>query len=114
MHQPCRLVTFLLEFRNTITSPRSRPWGRRILYASRTTVLILSAEITLTSVSEYSNTASVFSSCAGRGALTSACIHWGALAVARGAYPKNKRQRRMPAHGPAGVVFLVAGIGSAG
>src|SRR5437899_1914413 len=41
-------------------------------------VLILSAEITLTVVSEYSSTASVFSSCAGRGALTSACIHCGA------------------------------------
>src|SRR5260370_31359839 len=42
-------------------------------------------------VSEYSSTASVFSSCAGTGASTSACIHWGAspLAAADGAHPRT-------------------------
>src|SRR5580693_6932379 len=79
MHHPCRLFTFFRELRYTQTVPRLRPSGRRILYAWRTWVLILSVEITVTLVSEYSRTASVFSVWSGKGALTSECIHGGAL-----------------------------------
>src|SRR5216684_402334 len=92
MHQPCRPLTFWPgELKGTKTVPYARPSGLRILYARRTTVLILSMDWTLTFVSEYSSTASVFSSCAGRGALTSACIHWGASPAAAGdAHPTRQ------------------------
>src|ERR1700728_3628819 len=79
MHHPCRLFTFFRELRYPQTVPRLRPSGRRILYASRTWVLLLSIEITLTLVSEYISTASVFSVWSGKGAVTSECIHGGAL-----------------------------------
>src|SRR5262245_11848545 len=113
MHQPRRALTFLVEFRNTTTVPRSRPWGRRTLYASRTTVLILSADTTVTFVSEYNNTASVFSSWAGTGTLTRACIHCGASpATAGGAYASTQAQRT--AKNPAeSALRLVTGLGSA-
>src|SRR5215475_6621569 len=116
MHQPRRALTFLVEFRNTTTVPRSRPWGRRTLYASRTTVLILSADTTVTFVSEYNNTASVFSSWAGTGTLTRACIHCGASpAAACGAYPRIEAQASAAAQNPTGKTpRLVTGLGSAG
>src|SRR5271167_1458643 len=82
IHQPRNLVIFLWELKGTPTVPYSRPSGRRILYASRTCSLTLSAETTITFLSEYSSTASVFSSWAGSGTLTSARIHSGASATA--------------------------------
>src|SRR4029077_11701975 len=78
MHQPCRLVIFWWRLKDTATMPWSRPPGRRILYATWTVFLILSADRTVMFFSEYRSTASVFSSCAGSWALTSACIHCGA------------------------------------
>src|SRR2546421_8574764 len=85
MHHPRKLLIFALELNGTATNPYSRPPGRRILYATRTVFLILSVETTVRSCSEYSITASVFSSCPGKGRLTSACIHWGASPHTAGA-----------------------------
>src|ERR1700730_9435071 len=78
MHHACKLLIRVTESNGIATVPRSRPPGRITLYALRTTVLILSAECTVTIRSEYISTASVLSSCAGIGALVSACIHAGA------------------------------------
>src|SRR5947209_9267344 len=48
--------------------------------------------MTFTFVSEYSSTASVFSSCGGRGAFTTACIHCGAsLPATAGVIPSTTR-----------------------
>src|ERR1700687_12083 len=60
MHQACRLVLLVAESKGITTVPRSRPPGLIILYASRTNVLILSADCTVTIRSEYISTASVF------------------------------------------------------
>src|SRR5690349_376575 len=82
MHQACMLLTFSPGDRKvTSTVPYSRPSGRRILYTRRSIVLILSGEMTDTFFSEYRRTASVFSSCSGSGALTTARIHCGASAA---------------------------------
>src|SRR5258708_12806907 len=78
IHQAWKLLILVSESKGITTVPSSRPPGRRILYALRTTVLILSADCTVTIFSEYICTASVFSSCAGTDAFTSACIHEGA------------------------------------
>src|SRR5947209_11737933 len=48
--------------------------------------------MTFTFVSEYSSTASVFSSCGGTGAFTTACIHCGAsLPATAGVIPSTTR-----------------------
>src|ERR1700756_419101 len=78
MHQACKLLIRVVASNGITTVPRSRPPGRITLYAMRTSVLIFSADCTVTILSEYIPTASVFSSCVGTGALTSACIHAGA------------------------------------
>src|ERR1700756_3868374 len=93
MHQACKLLIRVVASNGITTVPRSRPPGRITLYAVRTSVLILSADCTVTILSEYISTASVFSSCAGTGALTSACIH-------AGASPANERpgMANTPAH----------------
>src|SRR5579885_1985205 len=87
------------------TLPRSRPCARRILYARRSMLLIFPVGWTLVMSSAYSSMASVFSSCAGRGALTRACIHAGASASARVAakpqrdhaavQPRTKRRKEL-------------------
>src|SRR5882757_7444843 len=83
MHHACRFVIRVAESKGITTVPRSRPPGLTILYASRTSVFILSADCTVTIRSEYISTASVLSSCAGTLALARACIHAGASAAAR-------------------------------
>src|SRR5882762_10492498 len=89
MHHACRFVIRVPVSNGIKTVPKSRPAGRIILYASRTNVLILSADCTVVIRSEYISTASVFSSWAGTDALTSACIHAGASAAAeRAGHPK--------------------------
>src|ERR1700686_4539565 len=93
MHQPCRLLIFLWELRYTQTVPRSRPSGRRILYAALTSVLILSTEITVTFVSEYNTIASVFSVCSGKGAVTRGCNHCGASPARRGELQLSAKAR---------------------
>src|SRR6202035_2243470 len=86
MHHACRLLILVSESKGITTVPRSRPPGRKILYASRTRVLILSADCTVTILSEYISTASAFSSCVGIGAFANARSQAGAsAAVARGA-----------------------------
>src|SRR5579885_1176932 len=87
------------------TLPRSRPFGRRILYARRSMLLIFPVGWTLVMSSAYSSMASVFSPCAGSGALTRACIHAGASASARVAakplrdhaavQPRTKRRKEL-------------------
>src|SRR5712671_6392913 len=83
MHHACRFVIRVAESNGITTVPKSRPPGLTILYASRTSVFILSADCTVTIRSEYISTASVLSSCAGTLALARACIHAGASAAAR-------------------------------
>src|SRR6476646_9698296 len=95
MHHPRRPVILVLELNGTATIPYSRPPGRRILYATRTTLFILSVDKTLRSCSEYIRTASVFSSCCGKGAFTRACIHCGASPATAGA-ENPSRQTAIP------------------
>src|ERR1700736_441371 len=82
MHHACRFVILVAVSKGISMVPKSRPPGRRILYASRTRVLILSADCTVTILSEYISTASVFSPCAGIGAFASARSQAGASAAA--------------------------------
>src|ERR1700686_2026636 len=95
MHHACKLLIRVTESNGITTVPRSRPPGRITLYALRTSVLILSAECTVTIRSEYISTASVLSSCAGIGALVSACIHAGA-SPADACAPAAPRQLHTP------------------
>src|SRR5438552_2667264 len=97
MHHACRFVIRVAESKGITTVPRSRPPGLTILYASRTSVFILSADCTVTMRSEYISTASVLSSCAGTPALASACIHAGASAAARDGQP-NAHTLRTATH----------------
>src|SRR5476649_820694 len=82
MHQARTKFTFVCASNGITTVPSSRPPGRKILYATRTSVLILSADCTVTIRSEYNFTASVFSSWAGDGTPASACIQAGASVLA--------------------------------
>src|SRR5208282_1040043 len=72
------LLIFVSASKFANASPYFRPSGRRILNARRSVRLIFPFPCTLSISSEYNNTASVFSSCAGSGTFTSACIHCGA------------------------------------
>src|SRR5579859_8139092 len=101
MHQPCRLLIRVAASNGMTTVPRSRPPGRMILYASRTSVLILSADCTVTIRSEYISTALVLSSCAGTLALANACIHPGASAAAERAGAPNPHTHPSASHIPA-------------
>src|SRR3984893_11562904 len=109
MHQACRLAILVAESKRITTVPRSRPPGLITLYASRTNVLILSADCTVTILSEYISTASVFSSCAGTDAVTSACIHAGASPAAERAGQANAHAHSIANHKPA-IRSLVSGL----
>src|SRR5260370_14441640 len=72
--------------------PYCRPSGRRILYTRRSTFLIFPFDWTLSTSSEYSRRAFVFSSCGESGTFPPACIHCGASPPrAAGSITRNKK-----------------------
>src|SRR5277367_1960473 len=95
------LLILVSESKSANTFPYFRPSGRRILNTRRSVRLIFPFPCTLSISSEYSITASVFSSCAGSGTLTSACIHCGASPALAGlAAPNVHNVNRTAAQAP--------------
>src|ERR1700732_4475246 len=96
MHHPCIAVMRLSTSKSALTTPYVFPPTRKILYAARSMRFILPLACTVKMYSEYNNTASVLSSCAGNGTFTSACIHAGASFADAGVGPINRKNANTP------------------
>src|SRR5579859_3197939 len=108
MHQPRSPVIRVSESYDAYTVPCSRPPGRKILYARRSILLIFPLLCTFNISSEYSSTASVFSSCGGNGAFT----HCGASLARAEAGPPAAQSTTVPArHTTQRATLIACGCG---
>src|SRR5215472_1486631 len=89
MHQARMLPSLVSRPTKARAAPYSRPSGRNILYARRSMAFVFPSGITVVTSSEYTRTALVFSSYAGRGALAAACIQAGASATTSCGHESN-------------------------